>query len=58
MVSFDAVSLFTNVPLAETIELIIDRMYDDDNCNAVPVNKVVFRKLMFIGYAETFHVRQ
>ena len=47
MVSFDAVSLFTNVPLAETIELIIDRMYDDDNCNAVPVNKVVFCKLMF-----------
>ena len=49
MVSFDAVSLFTNVPLAETIELIIDRMYDDDNCNAVPVNKVVFRKLMFMA---------
>ena len=49
MVSFDAVSLFTNVPLAETIELIMDRMYDDDNCNAVPVNKVVFRKLMFMA---------
>ena len=47
MVSFDAVSLFTNVPLAETIELIIDRLHDDDNCNAVPVNKNVFRKLMF-----------
>ena len=26
MVSFDAVSLFANVPLAETIELIIDRL--------------------------------
>ena len=49
MVSFDAVSLFANVPLAETIELIIDRLYDDDNRNAVPVNKNVFRKLMFMA---------
>ena len=50
MVSFDAVSLFTNVTLAETMELIIDRLYDDDdNCNAVPINKIVFRKLMFMA---------
>ena len=49
MVSFDAVSLFTNVPLAETIKLIIDRMYNDDSCNAVPVNKIAFRKSMFMA---------
>ena len=49
MVSFDAVSLFTNVPLAETIELIIHRLYDDDNYNAVSVNENVFRKLMFMA---------
>ena len=42
MVSFDAVSLFTNVPLVETMELIINRMYDGDNCNAVPVVKSYF----------------
>ena len=29
-------------------------MYDDDNCNAVPVNKVVFRKLMFIATQRLF----
>ena len=49
MVSFDAVSLFTNVPLAKTIELILDRMYDNDNCNAVAVNKTLFCKFMFMA---------
>ena len=28
MVSFDVVSLFTNVPLEETINIIIKRIYD------------------------------
>ena len=49
MVSFDVISLFTNVPLAETIELIINRIYDDNNPNAVPFEKDVFRKLMFMA---------
>ena len=30
MVSFDVVSLFTNVPLIETIDIIIKRIYCDD----------------------------
>jgi len=28
MVSFDVVSLFTNIPLAETIDIIISHLYD------------------------------
>ena len=45
---FDVVSLFTNVPQAETIELIIDRSYSDDNPNSMPVIADIYRKLMFL----------
>ena len=48
MVNFDVVSLFTNVPLSETIELIADRIYTEDSPNAVPFNKDIFKKLMFL----------
>ena len=49
MVSFDVVSLFTNVPLAETIELVIERLYDNNNSNAIPFEKSVFRQLMIMA---------
>ena len=48
VVSFDVVSLFTNVPLAKTIELIIDRLYSEDNPVSMPVTADIFRKLMFL----------
>ena len=38
MVSFDVVSLFTNVPLDETIDIIIKRIYDNKEINTdVPI---------------------
>ena len=37
IMSFDVVSLFTNVLLSETIELIINRLYADGNPYAIPV---------------------
>ena len=49
MVSFDVVSLFTNVPLAQTIELVIERLHDNNNSNAIPFEKSVFRQLMFMA---------
>ena len=49
MVSFDVVSLFTNVPLAETIKLVIERLYDNNNSNAIPFEKSVFRPFMFMA---------
>ena len=49
MVSFDVVSLFTNVPLAETIELVIERLYDNNSSNAIPFEKSMFRQLMFMA---------
>ena len=46
-VSFDVISLFTNVPLAETIELIASYVYAKDNPSCPPFNKDIFVKLMF-----------
>ena len=40
--------MFTNVSLAETIELIIDRLYSKDNPNSMMVTADNFRKLMFL----------
>jgi len=41
MVSFDVVSLFTNVPLAETIDIIISHLYDENNdIAAIPIPKI------------------
>ena len=49
MVSFEVVSLFTNVPLAETIELVIERLHENNNSSAIPFEKRVFRQLMFMA---------
>ena len=49
MVSFDVVSVFTNVPLLETNELVIERLYDNNNSNAIPFEKSVFRQIMFMA---------
>ena len=48
VISFDVASLFTNVPLAKTIEQIIDRLYSEDNPNLMPITADIFRKLMFL----------
>ena len=44
-VSFDVVSLFTNVPLTETINLIADYDYAETN-DSIPFTKDIFIKLM------------
>ena len=45
--SFDVVSLFTNVPLAETIELIANYIYAKDNPSYPKFSKDIFVKIMF-----------
>ena len=49
MVSFDVVSLFMNVSLSETIELIAHRIYTGDKPNAASFNRDIFKKLMFLA---------
>ena len=46
-VSFYVISLFTNVPLAETIELIASYVHVKDNPSCPAFNKDIFVKLMF-----------
>ena len=48
-VSFDVVSLFTNVPLVETVDRIINRLYDEHNNNSIPIPKDIFKKLMLLA---------
>ena len=47
MVSFDVVSLFTNVPLNETIDIVADYVYASDSVHPVPkFSKNIFIKLL------------
>ena len=46
LVSFNVVSLFTNVPLAETIQIIANYLFGKDNPNTPPMEKHAFIKLM------------
>jgi len=46
MVSFDVVSLFTNIPLDETIDICIDRLYHDDTVIPPMIPKDDFRALL------------
>ena len=47
MCSFDVVSLFTNVPLEETIDICADALYRrDDNKDPVAISEDSFRKLL------------
>ena len=53
--SFDVVSLFTKyVPVSETFELIINRLYADGNQYSIPFGKDFFRKLMFMATQDFF----
>ena len=45
MVSFDVVSFFTNVPIDETIDIIIKRIYDKKEINT-DISKKVMRELL------------
>ena len=49
MVSFDVVSLFANVPLMETIDIIINRLHDEHNNNSIPISNDIFKKLMLLA---------
>ena len=46
LVSFDVKSLYTNVPLKETINIVADYVYSKDSVCTPPITKYVFRKLL------------
>ena len=48
MVSFDVVSLFTNVPIPETMEIISNYLYEENKYITL-IERKVFQKLIFIA---------
>ena len=53
MVSLDDDSLFTNIPLDETIDICIDRLYIN-NENTPEIPKDIFRNLLNVATKEFF----
>ena len=53
MASLDVDSLFTNIPLDETIDICIDSLYKDDE-NSPKIPKDVFRNLLTVATKESF----
>ena len=53
MASLDVDSLFTNIPLDETINICIDSLYKDDE-NTPKIPKDVFRNLLTVATKESF----
>ena len=49
VVSFDVVSLYTNIPLLETIEIITESVYDENSVIVPPFPKLIFKKLLTIA---------
>ena len=56
MVSFDVQSLFTNVPLTETIDIIINRLFPSDTSLFHSFDKHNFRKLLELAVADTHFI--
>ena len=54
IVSFDVVSLYTNIPLTETINLVVDRVYSERSTRVPPVPKHIFKKLLNIATGGMF----
>ena len=57
MVSFDVTSLFTNVPLSETIQIISDDIYSQDKSLHPPIPKNIFVKLLQLATQGMFSYR-
>ena len=53
MASLDVDSLFTNIPLYETIDICIDSSYKDDE-NSPEIPKDVFRNVLTVATKELF----
>ena len=46
LISFDVVSLFTNVPLQETIDIITKYVYADSNKRQPPFSQLIFKRML------------
>ena len=58
MVSFDVSSLFTNVPLMETIDIVVDRVYRDDAVITPPFKKRFFKNMLVMCFQGLFMYKE
>ena len=54
MCSFDVESLFTNVPLKETVEICLQTLFYDNSCSVLGLNKTQFSHLLDLALNDTF----
>ena len=56
MTSFDIESLYTNVPVKETIELLVNHIYDTEGTSVRNMKKKTFKDLLNIATSNSFFV--
>ena len=49
IISFDVVSLFTNVPLEETINIICKKVYGPQSLKKPPFKQLIFKRMLFLA---------
>ena len=54
VVSFDVVSLYTNIPLDETIDIIVEALYAETSYSVPPVPQKVFKRLLQMATSGMF----
>ena len=54
MCSLDISSLYTNIPVAETIDLILDKLYVNNTSIYNGISRVNFRKLLELSLNDTY----
>ena len=57
IISFDVVSLFTNVPLSETIDLICEKVYSPSSLKTPPFKKLFFKRMLKLACEGIFMYR-
>ena len=56
MASFDIESLFTNIPLSETIDICLERLFTTPTTTVIGLSKALFRKTLEIAVMNSFFI--
>ena len=54
MCSFDVESLFTNIPIAETIDICLNYLYTSDQCSVLGLSKLLFKQFLEMSVLNSF----